>query len=290
MRGVLLGLMGAVLAAGADAAPVSPAEVVAAEREFAADAQKRGWIAAFNTYAAPDAITFQPDAVNVHTSLARQSNEPADRSLKWWPIWAGIASSGELGFTTGPYAVGDAAFGHYFTVWAKQADGNWRWIYDGGPRNDARSPFGPESEPVHLPMSDAAAGSSAAAWSEVVGAEAALADQAARDSKGAYLAHLSPDARIMGSPSQPATDAASRSAELDRRAQAIAFSRLGGRASQAGDLVFTYGDAMGRARRAPTRALRAHLAKARGRLETRVRRAARGPAKGALVGGCGSHH
>ncbi len=47
----------------------------------------------------------------------------------------------------------------------------------------------------------------------------------------------------MGSPAQPATDGTARAAELDQRATTTEFNPLGGRASQAGDLVFTYGDA-----------------------------------------------
>jgi hypothetical protein len=243
MRGLVMAAIGLVLAAQANGAPASPAEVVAAEREFAADAQARGWIAAFKRYAAPDAIAFQPDPVNVQQSFAKLPDEPADRSLKWWPIYAGIAQSGDIGFTTGPFTVADKRGGHYFTVWAKQANGTWRWIYDGGPRNDALSPFGPQTEPVHLPTATAASGSADAAWKEVGDAEAALARGAALNSRDAYLNHLSPDARVMGSAEQPATDSASRQAELARRAPMIVFSQLGGRASRAGDLVYTYGDA-----------------------------------------------
>lgn len=174
----------------ARAAPTaSPAEVIAAEREFAADAQGRGFIAAFKKYAAPDAIGFQPDPVNVQHSLAGRPNEPADRSLKWWPVWGGIAQSGDIGFTTGPYGSADKA------------------------------------------------------WSDVAKLESALAAAAKKNTKAAYLVSLSDDARIMGSPAQPATDGATREAELDRRAATIDFSPLGGRASHAGDLVFTYGDA-----------------------------------------------
>ncbi|MCE9523678.1 MAG: DUF4440 domain-containing protein [Alphaproteobacteria bacterium] len=221
----------------------SPVAVVGAERAFAADAQARGWIAAFKTYAAPDAVVFRPDPMNAQQSLADQPDEPADRSLSWWPVWAGMSVSGDLGFTTGPYAAGDAAFGHYFTVWAKQADGSWRWIFDGGPRNEARSPLGPETEPTLLPMATSSAASSEKAWTEVAAIEAALAIAAAQDAKAAYLAQLSNDARLMGSPAQPAVGAGAFSAELDRRGATIAFKPLGGRASKAGDLVFTYGNA-----------------------------------------------
>lgn len=225
------------------AAPASPNEVIAAERAFAADAQERGWIAAFKKFAARDAVVLQPDPVNAQASLASQPEEPADKSLNSWPVWAGIAQSGELGFTTGPYTVGDKAFGHYFTVWAKQVDGTWRWIFDGGPRNEAKSPLGPETEPMQLPTATASSGSADKAWGEVAKLEATLADAAKKDAKAAYLRSFASDARIMGSPAQPAAGRDAQGAELDRRAAMIAFSQLGGRASQAGDLVFTFGDA-----------------------------------------------
>jgi ketosteroid isomerase-like protein len=219
----------------------TPDDVVAAERAFAADAQAVGWIAAFKRHAAPDAIVFQPDPVNLHQSMADKPNEPAVRSLKWWPVYAGIARSGDLGFTTGPYTVGEQGFGHYFTVWAKQADGTWRWIFDGGPRNAAKSPLGPETVPTHLPPTDTSARSADDASAEVAAAERSLADGALRNAKSAYLAHLSPDARIMGSPEQPATTAETRDAELGRRGATIEFKPLGGRAAKSGELVFTYG-------------------------------------------------
>ena len=50
---------------------VTPAPVVAAERAFAADGAKRGWAAAFRSYAAPEAIMLNPDPVNAHESLAK---------------------------------------------------------------------------------------------------------------------------------------------------------------------------------------------------------------------------
>ena len=243
MRAVVCGLVGLALIAAACAKDSLPEDVVAAERAFAADAQARGWAAAFKRYAAPDAIAFQPDPANVQKSMADQPDEPADRSLRWWPVYAGIARSGDLGFTTGPYTVGDKAFGHYFTVWAKQADGSWRWIYDGGPRSATMSPLGPDTAPTFLPASDASSDSAQAAWAEVGVVEATLAKAASTNAKAAYLAYLAADARVMGSREQPAIDAATREAELQRRGATIAFGQLGGRASRAGDLVYTYGDA-----------------------------------------------
>jgi hypothetical protein len=247
-------LASAFEAAAATASPaVSPAEVVAAERAFAADAEARGFVAAFKKYAAADAIGFQPDPVNVQQSLANEPDEPANRTLKWWPVWAGIAQSGDLGFTTGPYTSGEKRFGHYFTVWARQTDGSWRWIYDGGPGNETKSPLGPDTEPTYLPTASAAAGSAEQAWQDVAKLESTLAAGAKANTKAAYLAALSDDARLMGSREQPATDAPTRAAELDRRASVIDFAPLGGRASKAGDLVYTYGDAKWARNGEPTR-------------------------------------
>ena len=60
-------------------------------------------------------------------------------SLVWWPNWAGISKSGDLGFTTGGVEVGGARTDHYFTIWRRQADGSWKWVYDGGVAASAAS-------------------------------------------------------------------------------------------------------------------------------------------------------
>jgi hypothetical protein len=51
------------------------------------------------------------------------------------------------------------------------------------------------------------------------------------------------DARLQGSPLAPATTPEAVAKELAMRARTIAFSPLGGGASKAGDLAWTYGDA-----------------------------------------------
>ena len=49
------------------------------------------------------------------------------------------AASGDMGFTTGPWeAKGDindekpSGYGHFVTVWKKQADGSWKFVVDLG--------------------------------------------------------------------------------------------------------------------------------------------------------------
>ena len=59
----------------------------------------------------------------------------------------------------------------------------------------------------------------------------------------AYLAVLVCEARLQGSLNPPAQGCASFKAELATRAAQITFTPLGGEASAAGDLAWTYGDA-----------------------------------------------
>ncbi|MFZ5668139.1 MAG: DUF4440 domain-containing protein [Pseudomonadota bacterium] len=240
----LLAAWAIALPAPAAEAPVTPAPVIAAERAFAAEGAALGFKASFLRHAAPDAIVIQPEPVNAREVLSRAPDDrPDDPRLEWWPTWAGIAASGDLGFTTGPYSLGGRRRGHYFTVWKKQPDGSWKWVFDGGTGSDASAAPGPDATPGRLPVSRQPGRYPEGAWAEVRAAEAALAAAAASDSRAAYGAVLACDARIQSSPAAPATGCETHGAELAWRAREIAFAPLGGDISAAGDLAWTYGTA-----------------------------------------------
>ncbi|MBS0331191.1 MAG: nuclear transport factor 2 family protein, partial [Proteobacteria bacterium] len=161
-----------------------------------------------------------------------------------WPTFAGVARSGDLGFTTGPATVNGGKPGiFYFTVWARQRDGTWKWLYDGGVEADGGSAPGEGEAPVVLPPGDAKPLAPATAMTQVGAAEIALAAKARTDVTAAYHAALAPDARVQGSKLAPATTPAAVDKELATRAKAIAFGPIGGSASKAGDLAWTYGEA-----------------------------------------------
>jgi ketosteroid isomerase-like protein len=122
-------------------AAVDPAPILRAEYAFAAAAASRGIRDAFLEYAAADGVLFRPRAVNAHEFM---SAAPAAQSrLEWYPAFAALAASGELGFTTGPWvarreANGPAvAQGHYLTVWKEQPGGAWRYVLDHGVSHEA---------------------------------------------------------------------------------------------------------------------------------------------------------
>ena len=230
------------------ATPADPQPVIAAERVFAARAAVIGVAPSFLEYMTDDAIVFSPDPLLARAVYGGRPPPklPKDGGtlLNWWPNFAGIARSGDLGFTTGPATVNGGKPGvFYFTVWARQPDGGWKWVFDGGVEADGSGAPGSNATPIALPLGDAKPLAPNAAMNQVRAAEIALAAGAKTDTAAAYKAVLAKDARVQGSPAQPATTPAAIDKELATRARSIAFGPIGGGASHAGDLVWTYGDA-----------------------------------------------
>ena len=239
------GLLALVLApavlAAAPAPAADPAPVIAAERAFAARAGEVGLKQSFLENLADDAVVFAPEPTSAK-AVYQSRPDGKGPSLAWWPAFAGIAASGDLGFTTGPYEVNGKRAGHYFTVWKRQPDGAWKWVYDGGADSDATQAQGPEAPVAALPPPTGPRLYPEAAFAKVRGAEAQLARRAAKDLAGAYKAALAPDARVQGSAAPPAATPQAVARELANRPATAEFVALGGEASKAGDLAWTYGE------------------------------------------------
>ncbi|HET9638590.1 MAG TPA: DUF4440 domain-containing protein [Allosphingosinicella sp.] len=233
-------LFAASLAAASPRADVG--EVVAAERAFAKAARTDGVNAAFLQYSAPDALVFQPGPRLAKSAL--EANPIPAIPLDWWPAYAGIAASGDLGFTTGPYVIGGGerkGHGWYFTIWRRQSDGSWRWVLDHGPRTREAAPDGTGAQVAALPAGRRSSG--ARAFGDVKSAEARLAAALASDARAALPRFLAADGRLMRVGPQPAIGAAAWTALLADGPDRIDTAPLGGGASAAGDLAFTYGTA-----------------------------------------------
>jgi len=114
----------------------------------AADA---AWLKAFNTKNLEKSVSFLdeqgsmlvPNAPIVTgkkaaAKLIADGFALQDYKLAWHPDKAGVARSGELGYTSGAYEVSfkDASGktisdkGKYLMVWKKQADGAWKVLFD----------------------------------------------------------------------------------------------------------------------------------------------------------------
>ena len=198
--------------------PRTPEAVVAAERAFAAETLAKGFKKAARPrggrrHPVPAGAGAGPAAA---PSARRTRRDPAAAQMV--ALSAGIATSGDLGFTTG----GANIPVRYFTVWKKQPDGSWKWIYDGGPRLAALLPGSAESVVAYLPPATAAAGSTERALAEIAPLEADLAATAAEDAAAAHLKYLAEDGLVAGS-----TEPTRSAAPASRQSSAAAPARRG---------------------------------------------------------------
>jgi ketosteroid isomerase-like protein len=223
-----------------------PLPVVEAERAFAKDGYDLGFKPSFLKWSAGDAILLQPDPTNAHDSLnAAPDPQPGEDEPKlvWWPLFAGISKSGDLGFTTGPYEFAGERRGHYFTVWKKQSDGGWKWVFDGGVGADPKGEAGADAEPTYLATSGLSSASPEAAVKAVVEAESKLAKEAETDAVAAVASRMAPVGRVHTRGEKPAKATGEYETALAARGRSIAFAHISGGSSVAGDLVWTIGDA-----------------------------------------------
>lgn len=212
--------------------------MIAAERAFAARAGEIAWIPAFREFVAPDGQLGNPTGyANAPQQLA-ESQDDGNRSLFWWPAFAGVARSGDLGFTTGPVSFDEARTprGHYFTVWRKQPDGSWKWIYDGG--------VGPIVNPTLIEPNAAAVPSLAVAANGAGSAAQAIAEISSWEGEltgaASVRERMAADARVVRSRMALASGAEA-SAALATPAEQVRYEVLRTEASAAGDLVMVLG-------------------------------------------------
>jgi hypothetical protein len=123
------------------AAATAPMSALDAERAFASDAQKLGQLTAFRKWSAANAVMFAPGPVNAQAFLKARKDPPA--SLYWWPGRSYLSCRGNYAINTGSWVGGwGKSTGYFTTVWQRQSDGGWKWLYDAGDALGAVRPEG----------------------------------------------------------------------------------------------------------------------------------------------------
>jgi ketosteroid isomerase-like protein len=218
--------------------PDSPAApVIAAERAFAAEAAEIGWAEAFRRWHAEGALVLAPDPIAAAESLARVDG-PGETTLGWRPEWAGVARSGDFGFTTGPFHFrgSEGIAGHYFTVWRRGPDGAWRWIFDAGTS---------VADPGPLVAADAAIPTLPVAAAGDTSAESAIRAverlELEHTTLGALADLLAEEARVNRPGERPAVGRTDGTRLFEADATA-AHSALRREAASSGDMVFSLGE------------------------------------------------
>ena len=121
----------------------SKKEILQTEKAFNDLARQEGIAAAFLHYAADNAVLLRSNRLiigkeAIKSSFNNRSTKNQDISLTWEPDFVDIAASGDLGYTYGKYiytitdsmGVARSDTGIFHTVWKRQKDGQWRFVWD----------------------------------------------------------------------------------------------------------------------------------------------------------------
>jgi ketosteroid isomerase-like protein len=227
-------------------------EMVKTEQAFSKMAEETNTRDAFLAFIADDGLLFRPGAVNGKKwMLEHPAPPPTDKRplLAWQPAYAGMAVSGDMGFTTGPWEakadINDEkpqGYGHFVTVWKKQEDGTWKFVVDlgishpqsGGPQTlwtPAETPK-KEFKPVDVPivretLMERDRNYAAAVLSRgFAKSYAAYAARAVRLYRANNLPFIGRDAAIE---------------QLSKTTGEVKWTPIGGDVSSAGDLGYTHG-------------------------------------------------
>jgi len=118
-------------------------EILQTERDFAAMTEREGMQSAFVYYAAEDVVVNRNNDLLIGKPALQEfyADQPAgvsDVHLSWTADFADVSRSGDLGYTYGwfTYSYTDSTGarvenrGVFHTVWKRQEDGSWKFVWD----------------------------------------------------------------------------------------------------------------------------------------------------------------
>ncbi len=116
----------------------NPMNLVEKEREFARMCLERGIKASFTEFLADDSIIF-PRGVPINGKQFYLQAKENGGLLTWYPVFARVSATGDLGYSTGPYEYRENPkaeiadiYGTFLTIWKRQADASWKAVLDRG--------------------------------------------------------------------------------------------------------------------------------------------------------------
>ena len=113
------------------------------DTDFSKLSKEKGMIHAFLAYTADDGVLLRPNSYpirGIDSLKIALGDDDSGFTLTWYPLFADISSSLDLGYTYGIYelAIKDKEGkdqlrkGTYLSVWKKQEDGKWKFVLDTG--------------------------------------------------------------------------------------------------------------------------------------------------------------
>jgi ketosteroid isomerase-like protein len=117
------------------------AEIFAVEKEFCSMAKSEGVQKAFTYFAADSAVILRRYQLFKGKEAINRQYESFPRKgvkLDWIPVFADVSASGDLAYSYGQFILTSTdSVGHttenkgvFHTVWKRQPDGKWRFVWD----------------------------------------------------------------------------------------------------------------------------------------------------------------
>lgn len=229
------------------AIPAALQEMAETERAFANRAREVTVREAFIEFFADESVAFEPDPTPARESLRKRTQpQTPGFQLLWEPRFGDIAASGDLGYLTGPTETivpgQPVRYGNYFSVWKRQANGEFRVILDlggGTPRRAAYAPgftraasTGTWKGVDATPIADASLLAADKAFSAAV---------AIQGPAPAYAAAMHADARFQRIGFEPITSRLGAVEWLQTHVKAWATEPMKVETAASGDLGYTWG-------------------------------------------------
>lgn len=226
-----------------DATEIALGSLVDAELAFARLSLEHGIRAAFLASFAGDGVVFEPAPIRLQAAWPTRPSTADSKALRleWQPAQAGVARSGDMGFTTGPFMLTDTRrpgfvrHGAFFSIWQRDPKGVWRVSIDMGTTTPSAPdfvPLGAAPRPTYDGKADAASQRSAL-----------LSLESRRfDSGSAYAQLLAADTRLYREGVLPIAGRAAVSAHVASHAARIEWLPFEVRVARTGDMAATYGE------------------------------------------------
>jgi len=225
-----------------------------AERAFAKRCGEVGIRASFLEFFTDDAIMFRPHPVKYKEAVKDRPAPPNPLAfaLEWEPIFGEVSAAGDMGYDTGPSVFIDKTvekptpqYGFFFSVWKKQADGNWKVVLDVGGA-ETNEPYKGSREAKTIPaMKKKATNAKVNVETErinLLNAERAFLKSAQADGMvKAFSKHLNKEARLHRNGVQPILGQEAIAQFLAKASFSPTWEPMFAEVAQSGDLGYTYG-------------------------------------------------
>ena len=114
-------------------------EIQEVERSFAKLASEEGIHNAFVAFAADDAVLMRNNQlITGKNEIDQFYKDQNSKGLDWTPEFIDVSASGDLAYTYGPFTYttidstgkSSESTGVFHTVWKRQSDGSWKFVWD----------------------------------------------------------------------------------------------------------------------------------------------------------------